>query len=59
LPYSIVAGNPAKLIRMRFPKNTIRMLEESEWWNMDKETLVKNKEIYEGILSKITSILEY
>jgi acetyltransferase-like isoleucine patch superfamily enzyme len=31
LPYTIMAGNPAKIIRMRFNKDTIKRLEESKW----------------------------
>ena len=31
-PYAIVAGNPAKLIRQRFDKDTIVALLKSEWW---------------------------
>jgi len=32
-PYSIVGGNPAKLIRRRFPEELISALLELEWWN--------------------------
>lgn len=31
--YSIVAGNPAVLIRKRFDDETVKKLLESEWWN--------------------------
>jgi len=31
--YGIVAGNPAKLIRLRFTKEEIACLEELAWWN--------------------------
>lgn len=34
-PYAIVAGNPAKLIRMRFDKEIVNRLLELEWWNRD------------------------
>ncbi|WP_235596822.1 CatB-related O-acetyltransferase [Leptospira alstonii] len=33
-PFSIVAGNPAKLIRKRFSQEIIDQIEESEWWNL-------------------------
>lgn len=39
-PYSIVAGNPAKCIGMRFDKITIEKLENSGWWQKDKEALI-------------------
>lgn len=32
-PYAIVAGCPAKIIRMRFPDNIIRKLESLKWWD--------------------------
>lgn len=31
-PYSIVGGNPAKVIKYRFPKETIDKLLEIKWW---------------------------
>ena len=40
-PYSIYAGNPAKLIRERFDKKTIDKLLKIEWWNFDDKKLMK------------------
>tara|TARA_B110000971_G_scaffold210279_1_gene237310 strand:- start:1870 stop:2484 length:615 start_codon:yes stop_codon:yes gene_type:complete len=40
-PYSIVVGNPAKLIRMRFDNNIIDELIKSKWWDLDEDTLRK------------------
>jgi acetyltransferase-like isoleucine patch superfamily enzyme len=42
LPYSIVGGVPAKLIRMRFEKEQIAFLEEIKWWNKDEMWLRAN-----------------
>ncbi len=33
--YSIVAGVPAKQLRMRFPKEKIKILKESKWFDLD------------------------
>ena len=33
-PYSIVAGNPARLIRMRFDEETVIAMEKSKWWEL-------------------------
>jgi virginiamycin A acetyltransferase len=33
--YAIVAGNPAKLLRMRFDDATIAAIEASHWWQLD------------------------
>lgn len=30
--FAVVAGNPARLIRMRFPERTCRIILESRWW---------------------------
>jgi len=38
-PYSVVAGNPAKLIRKRFDEKTVKILLESEWWNKEPKEL--------------------
>lgn len=33
--YAVVAGNPARVVRQRFPPEIQAALEESRWWNMD------------------------
>ena len=38
-PYSIVCGNPAKIIRKRFDEQLCKKLLESKWWMMDKDEL--------------------
>lgn len=35
-PYSIVGGVPAKVIRYRFPKDTIKKLLDTQWWNQSE-----------------------
>lgn len=34
-PYSVVAGVPAKKIKMRFDPDTIARLESTRWWEWD------------------------
>lgn len=41
-PYSIVGGNPAKMIRKRFDDIKINQLLELQWWNWDIEKITKN-----------------
>lgn len=41
LPYSIVAGNPAKFIRNRFDDDVISSLLDSCWWNFSEELLAE------------------
>jgi virginiamycin A acetyltransferase len=40
--YSIVAGNPAKVIRYRFDKETIKNLLTISWWNWPAKKITKN-----------------
>lgn len=42
-PYAIVVGNPAKIIKYRFPDERIRELESSLWWDWSYEEIAKNK----------------
>lgn len=37
--YSIVAGNPAKVVKMRFDEHTIKRLLQIAWWNWDIEKI--------------------
>lgn len=37
--YSIVAGNPAKVVKMRFDDPTIKRLLQIAWWNWDIEKI--------------------
>lgn len=40
--YSVVAGNPAKVVKMRFDANTIDRLEKIAWWNWNIEKITKH-----------------
>ena len=41
-PYSIVGGNPAQLIRKRFPEETIAKLLAIAWWDWNLEKITSN-----------------
>lgn len=41
-PYSIVGGNPAKLIRDRFDEETIRALLKLKWWDWPIEKITQH-----------------
>lgn len=34
-PYGVYVGNPARLIKYRFPENVISKIERLEWWHWD------------------------
>lgn len=39
--YSVVAGVPAKIIKVRFASSIIEMLEATKWWELSKNELAK------------------
>lgn len=41
LPYTIVGGNPAKMIRYRFSENIISELKSIKWWEYELSDLMK------------------
>jgi virginiamycin A acetyltransferase len=41
-PYCIVGGNPARLIRYRFPQDKIEKLLDLQWWNWDIGRITQN-----------------
>ena len=47
--YSVVGGNPAKIIKMRFDDNTIEELLKIKWWDWPKEKITKNIKYIIGI----------
>ena len=40
--YSIVAGNPARVVKMRFDDSTIKRLLKISWWNWKIEKINQN-----------------
>ena len=41
-PYAIVGGVPAKVIRKRFPEETIEKLLKVKWWDWEPERIKRN-----------------
>lgn len=41
-PYAIVAGNPAKVVKMRFDDKTIERLQKIAWWDWEIEKINKH-----------------
>jgi len=40
--YTVVGGNPAKVIKQRFPDETIAALEKLAWWDWPVEKITRN-----------------
>ena len=47
-PYSIIAGNPARLIRPRFEAAVVDRLLEIAWWNWPAEKVTRNLQAITG-----------
>jgi virginiamycin A acetyltransferase len=41
-PYAIVAGNPARVVRMRFDDTTIAKLQAAQWWNWNPDRIARD-----------------
>ena len=41
-PYAMVAGNPARIVKMRFDPGTIEKLLQIRWWDWDIEKITRN-----------------
>lgn len=58
LPYSIVGGIPAKVIKKRFDNDTIEKLLELAWWNWDEGKIKSCAEDFEDIATFIQKYKE-
>jgi acetyltransferase-like isoleucine patch superfamily enzyme len=45
-PYEVWAGNPAKKIKDRFPKEALERMKMMTWWEWDIDEIKKNKEMF-------------
>lgn len=58
-PYSIVAGNPARIIRYRFNENIRTTLDSSEWWTLSTDELIEFYAYRENPIEFANKIIEY
>ena len=47
-PYAVVAGNPARVVRMRFDKQTVRRLLAVAWWDWPVDRISRNLDAIRG-----------
>jgi virginiamycin A acetyltransferase len=47
-PYAIVAGNPAKVVKMRFDARTVKRLLAIAWWDWPVEKITRNLDAIRG-----------
>ncbi len=46
-PFGVAAGNPARLIKMRFSPNIIDQLLEIKWWDWQEERITRNRAFFD------------
>jgi len=52
-PYAIVAGNPAKLLKYRFEKEKIEILEKINWWQWPLDKIINNSDLFQLTNNKL------
>ena len=57
-PYAIVVGNPSRVVRYRFSKETIEKLLEEKWWEKSMEEIKINFNEYSGTYEKENQIVK-
>lgn len=50
--YAIVGGNPARIIRDRFPEDIVQKLQRIAWWDWSSEQIAARKEDMQGEVSE-------
>lgn len=53
--FAVAAGNPAKVLRMRFSGEVVDFLLMTGWWDWPEEKLAANRDFFETNLAEITS----
>lgn len=48
-PYAIVAGNPARVVKMRFDEATIARLQKIAWWDWDIQKIHQNLKLISNL----------
>ena len=54
--FAIFAGNPARLIKMRFERSVVDMLVDLKWWDWSEDKIRKNKCFFESDLSQLCDV---
>lgn len=51
--YAIVVGNPARVLRYRYPEEIIELITPVEWWDWSDEKLRANKDLFDIDLTTV------
>lgn len=58
-PYAVAAGSPARIIKYRFDQETISLLEESKWYDLDPDVLMGYYNVIETPVEFANKIIDY
>lgn len=58
-PYTIVVGNPGKILKQRFSEETVHLLEQSRWWDLGINEVTQFLEFIDKPLLFAQKIIEY
>lgn len=53
-PFSIVGGNPARVLKMRFSDAVVQVLLETAWWEWSEERMARNRRFFDADLSQLS-----
>jgi len=53
-PYAIAVGNPARVLKLRFPESVVAVLRDISWWNWSDATIQANAWLFETDLSALS-----
>lgn len=51
--YAVAVGNPARVIRYRYPEEIVELVRPLEWWSWSDEKLRANKDLFETDLANV------
>lgn len=54
-PYSVLAGNPARVVRRRASEDVVEALCASEWWLWDFGRIARNRAFFESDISCVSA----
>lgn len=57
-PYSIVGGNPAKIIKYRFNEEEVEFLKKLQWWNKSEKWILQHLEEFRDITALMKKVLD-
>ena len=58
-PYKVVAGNPATIIKNRFPPEVAERIAALKWWDWPEEKQAKHAHLFEADCNKSDALADY